>query len=787
MKISTNWLKDYVELPEDLNVLANQITNSGVNVENVETKKINNLVIGYVKECTKHPDSDHLNVCLVDIGTDIQIVCGASNVKKGIKVIVALVGAILPGNFEIKKTTIRGVESNGMICALYELGLESKETGYSKGIHVIEENLTIGSDANSYLGLDDTIYELDLNPNRNDCLSHIGFAYEAAASLKTKVTMPDISYNEIEEDITNHLALDVITDNVPVYLNKMVTDVVIKPSPEFIQKRLLAVGLKPINNVVDISNYIMLEYGQPLHFFDYDKLNGKIIVRDDIENELVTTLDEKEHILNQGDIVITSKNKIIAIAGVMGGENSSINNETKKIVIESAIFNPINIRKTAIKCNSRTDASLRLDKPINYDYTYNAIDRACQLLEKYADGKVLKGILKHDRYLLSERKVTVNQQEINSLLGLEISIEDIKSSLTNLGFEFNNEKDKFIIEVPRRRMDVELNKADIIEEIGRMYGYDNIVSTPSIAEIKKGNYIGNVAYRKLISKRLRSQGLNETRTYSLQSEKDSELFEYQFGEKISLLKPMSTDKAILRRSLISSLLKVIDYNNSHNVKDILIYEISNIYQNKDEEIMKLAVACKGDYINSNWKKNKIKVDFYLLKGFIENILDYLGLKNRYSFIKKDVFDIHPGVSAVVTLDREEIGFIGKVHPSKRSDDVFVFELNLTKVISKKVKPIKYKEPNKFPSIEKDIAFIVDKNQDSNQIYEIIKKTGGRILSKIEIFDIYQGSNLDSSKKSIAFNLVFEDENKTLTDEEVTIVFNKIINNVIKTGAILRDK
>ena len=419
MQISTNWIKDYVKLPDDLKNLADKVTKAGINIATVTSPHINHLVIGEVVSCEKHPDSDHLNVCQVNVGDKtLQIVCGAKNVRAGIKVIVALDGALLPGDNLIKKSTIRGVESNGMICALFELGVEEKtEENYNKGICELPSDVKVGSDASAYLGLDDTIYDLDLNPNRNDCLSHLGFAYEVGAVLGEKVKLPETKYTKTDLKPMDY-RLEVDTDNCKLYLNRIVKDVVIKESPDFIKNRLISAGMRPINNVVDISNYIMLEYGQPLHFFDKDKVGNKLLVRMAKENEKITTLDHKERTLNTADIVITDGDKPVCIAGVMGGLNSDVDNDTKNILIESAIFNPYNIRYTSINLDLRSEASLRLEKNLNPDYTYEAMDRACYLLEKYADGKVIDHLYEYNKLDNKVKEVKLNLNQVNALLGM---------------------------------------------------------------------------------------------------------------------------------------------------------------------------------------------------------------------------------------------------------------------------------------------------------------------------------------------------------------------------------
>lgn len=788
--ISLNWVKDYVDISnEDLHELAVKITKAGVNVERVFENKIDNLVIGEIVECKDHKNSDHLHVCMVDVGTKIvQIVCGAHNVRKGIKVIVALPGCILPGNNEIKSGVIRGEESNGMICALFELGLAEKtEENYAKGIAEIDTDLTPGTDANIYLGTDDTIYELDIHKHRNnDCYYHIGFAYEIASILNKKVTLPDVTFKEISDDVNNYITLRVETDKCPYYMAKMVKDVKIGESPDFIKKRLISAGMRPINNVVDISNYVMLEFGQPLHFFDKDKLGDTILVRDANQDEEIITLDNQKRILNKKDIIITDGKKPVCIAGIMGGLNTDVDDSTKNILIESAIFDAINIRYTSERLNLKSEASIRYGKGLNYEYTKLALDRACYLLTKYAGATILSGVVLHDKVDKTPKIVKFTTNEVNKLLGITLTNEDVQTELARLMFEYKLENDLFTVTIPNRRLDIDPNVSDIAEEIGRLYGYHNLVSTLPHVTTRRGQYIGDVKLRKEISKRLRTVGLNETKTYTLVSEEMAKRFKYEEKTQIKLPNPMSQDKSIIRTSILPSLISVYEYNKARNIKDILLYEIAKTYDNNYEEESKVAILIKGNYLTNDWQNTIVKCDFYTLKGIISNLLDYLGFKNRYTFEKTEVSDMHPGMTAKVILDKEQIGVIGRIHPFYKKDEIYLAELSMTKLYEKQVKPIKFKESSKYPEIIKDVAFIIPNEMECEVIKNQIKKSGGRLLDSIQVFDLYE--NIQPGMKSIAYKLIFKDATKTLTDEEVMSVFNRIIDEVTdKCHVKLRDK
>ena len=779
--INLEWVSDYIDI-SDLTPkeLAKMVTESDINVEKVITNHIDNLVIGEVVECVNHPDSDHLHICKVNIGSEIlQIVCGAPNVRVGLKAIVALVGAVLPGDFEIKKSKIRGVESNGMLCALYELGLEDKnDETYSKGIYEGASNLKVGEDALKALDLESTVLELDIHKHRNnDCYYHIGFAYIVSAILNRKVTLPDISFKEITDSVDKHFSLEVATNKCSYYLAKMVKNVTIKESPSFIKKRLIAAGMRPINNVVDISNYVMLEFGQPLHFFDYDKLGAKVLVRDAKEEEEITTLDNKMRNLTNNDIVITDTINPVCIAGVMGGIDTEVTDNTKTILIESAIFDPVSIRNTAARLNLRSEASIRYGKGLNYEYTEMAIKRACHLLEKYADAQILSGIVKYDNIDKEPKVVTFIASEVNNLLGIEISEADMEKEMDRLGFAYTLKNQIFTVTIPNRRLDIEPNVNDIAEEIVRLYGYHNLTATLPVVSIKKGEYKGDIKYRKFISKRLRMLGLTETKTYTLVSPSMAELFDYEQKEKVVLPNPMSVDKSVVRTTIIPSLINVYNYNKARKVEDIFLYEISKTYDKNYQEESKIAGLLKGNIVKSSWNGN-IKCDFYVAKGIVEDILNSLGFTNRYTFIPAKLPNLHPGVSASILLDGEMLGIIGRVHPNTLKDEVYIFELSLNKLM-RKVKPIKFKEPAKYPSIQKDVAFLIDRSINASEIEKMIKKSSSRLLKDISVFDVYLGDNIASDKKSIAFKLTYLDDAKTLTDEEVMNDFHQMIEKVTK--------
>ena len=789
MVLSRKFVSEYVDIPEEVDVktLADALTNVGNEYDSAE-KLINatNLVIGEIVECVDHPDSDHLHVCKVNVKDEVlQIVCGAPNARVGIKVIVAKDGAVLPGGV-IKRGSIRGVESNGMMCSIEELGLDHKFLTEEdiNGIKELDSDAVVGEDPIKYLNLDDEVIDFDLTANRGDLLSILGMAYEIGAIYDKEVKDIDLSHNETSDDINNSFNIDIKTDNCSLFLAKKALNVEIKESPSFIKSRLIASGIRPINNVVDISNYVMLETGQPLHFYDADRLGDTLVVRMAEENENLTTLDNQERTLSTDDIVIADKSKAIGLAGVMGGLSTEVENDTKNVVIESAIFNSVLVRRTSNKI-LRSEASNRFEKGLDPNRTYMAIERACHLLEKYANASIVGGTVVYDKSDKNEKEIEITVKNINDVLGTSLSSTEVMDIFRRLGFNSTCNDEKINVVVPTRRLDISI-KEDLIEEVGRIYGVNNIKGKLPVTAMKKGSY--DKTTREIRNKMV-SLGLNEVLSYNLVHESDAHKFTNDEFEEVKLLDPLTEERSTLRYSMIPSFMKIFEYNKKRNVKDISIFEIGKGFYKKETygEDNKLCCLMYGNYyfgINNNKR-----IDFYIIKGIVEEILDYLGYGNRYSFIVKDLpKELHPGASASISVNGENVGIIGKVHPSVTKDDVYVFEINLDKLLAKKVGKMKYREISKYPSITKDLAFIVDKAVTCESIMKTIKKNGGKLLKDIKVFDVYTGENVGENEKSLAFSLIFEDPNKTLSDEEVMVLFNQIIERVEKEhSAILRDK
>ncbi len=781
MKLSTSFVKDYVDINGvDVKTLAEDMTRVGNEYDSAENLiNATNLVVGEVIECEMHPDSDHLHVCKVNVGNEVlQIVCGAPNVRKGLKVIVALDGAVLPGDFKIKKAMKRGVESNGMLCSLLELGIEPKFLNEAEkaGIHELPADSKPGDDPIKALEMDDSVVDFELTTNRGDLLSILGMAYELGAIYDKPVKDVDLSHNESGEDLNKSFKLNINTENCSVFLAKKVENVVIKESPKFIQNRLIASGIRPINNVVDISNYVMLELGQPLHFYDADKLNNEIEVRMAQEGEKLTTLDNIQRTLTSDDIVISNGKKAIGLAGVMGGLDTEVTENTKNVIIEAAVFDSVKVRVTSNKI-LRSEASNRFEKGLDPNRTYMAAERAAKLLAEYAEGTVVTGTVKYDTTNVIPKTIEITFENITDVLGMKIPNEDILEVFRKLGFTYDVKGERVYVTVPTRRLDISI-KEDLIEEVGRIYGLDNIQGKLPTVPMKQGSL--DKTDREIRNKMI-SLGLNETLSYVLVRENEADGFTTDEFEKVKLLDPITEERSTLRYSVLASLLKIYEYNKARNVKDVSIFEIGKGFYKKEDygEDKKLAVLMSGKYYLGI--ENKKDVDFYVVKGVAEEILDYLGYSGRYSFVLpcKMPKEMHPGQTAAISVNNDIVGMVGKLHPSVEKEDVYVLEINLDKLLSKRIGKMRFKEISKYPEISKDLAIVVDKNISADEIAKLIKKAAGALLTKIEIFDVYEGGNISKNKRSIAYSLSFGTMDRTLTDDEINSLLSKIVNDLEK--------
>ncbi|NGC60813.1 phenylalanine--tRNA ligase subunit beta [Staphylococcus aureus] len=800
MLISNEWLKEYVTIDDSVSDLAERITRTGIEVDDLidYTKDIKNLVVGFVKSKEKHPDADKLNVCQVDIGEDepVQIVCGAPNVDAGQYVIVAKVGGRLPGGIKIKRAKLRGERSEGMICSLQEIGISSNyiPKSFESGIYVFSESQVPGTDALQALYLDDQVMEFDLTPNRADALSMIGTAYEVAALYNTKMTKPETTSNELELSANDELTVTIENeDKVPYYSARVVHDVTIEPSPIWMQARLIKAGIRPINNVVDISNYVLLEYGQPLHMFDQDAIaSQQIVVRQANEGEKMTTLDDTERELLTSDIVITNGQTPIALAGVMGGDFSEVKEQTSNIVIEGAIFDPVSIRHTSRRLNLRSESSSRFEKGIATEFVDEAVDRACYLLQTYANGKVLKDRVSSGELGAFITPIDITADKINRTIGFDLSQNDIVTIFNQLGFDTEINDDVITVLVPSRRKDITI-KEDLIEEVARIYGYDDIPSTlPVFDKVTSGQLTDRQYKTRMVKEVLEGAGLDQAITYSLVSKEDATAFSMQQRQTIDLLMPMSEAHASLRQSLLPHLIEAASYNVARKNKDVKLFEIGNVFFANGEgelpdQVEYLSGILTGDYVVNQWQGKKETVDFYLAKGVVDRVSEKLNLE--FSYRRADIDGLHPGRTAEILLENKVVGFIGELHPTLAADNdlkrTYVFELNFDALMAVSVGYINYQPIPRFPGMSRDIALEVDQNIPAADLLSTIHAHGGNILKDTLVFDVYQGEHLEKGKKSIAIRLNYLDTEETLTDERVSKVQAEIEAALIEQGAVIR--
>ena len=782
MKASKNWLCAYVDLKDisdedlfrEINAHVCEIESFGKMIN------ANNLTIGHVLECEAIPDT-HLHKCQVDLGTEVsQIVCGAPNVDKGVYAIVALPGAVLPGNFKIKASKIRGVESNGMLCSLQELGLEEKYVPerFKNGIFLFDEfPVKAGDDPLKTLCYDDTIIDLELTSNRSDLLSIEGIAYDLAATFDKKISLK--KFNLVESNDQNQVKVKIETDKCYKYNARYLSNIKIKESPLFIKARLIASGIRPINNVVDITNYVLMELGQPLHSFDADKLGNNIVVRLAKKNEKMVTLDDIERTLDENDIVITDGNTPHCLGGVMGGQISEVTDETKIIVLEAAYFDPLSVRKTSTRLNLKSESSTRFERKIDYKRVERALDYAAYLLCEYADATCYKGVASEVKVELPEEHIVITADKINSVLGTSLSDQYVNQIFDRLNYTYKKNGLEYDITIPSRRMDLEKSVQDIIEDVARMNGYDNIPTT--IAKTRDKGYLTYSQKRiRLVRQILSNMGLNETVNYSLIAKNELGLYIPEVKEPIEVLMPLTEERSVMRESVLNGLVDNIAYNKARKLENLSFFEISNVHT-KDEEVLHLGMVINGLYTSNLWRGEKQPASFFLLKGIFEALCNKLSFKVSYEPCK-DIASFHPGRCAAIIHKNKRIGVIGELHPrfakEKGVAGTIALEIDMTDLITEE-NALKYQSINKYPLVTRDLAIVVKRDVLADSVLNSIKKACKSNITSVELFDVYTGENVGADEKSLAFNITFEDRNKTLETTEVDQFVEAILKKLEK--------
>lgn len=797
MNLPMSWIKDYVDIDCDVNTFCDEMTLSGSKVESIENKgkDITKVVVAKVLEIEKHPDADKLVVVKADIGQNepIQIVTGATNLFVGAYVPAALDGATLAEGLKIKKSKLRGVESNGMFCSVEELGYTRSDypEAPENGIYIFDKEYPLGSCVKEILQIDEDVVEFEITSNRPDCFSIVGLAREAAATFRKPFNMPKIEVIEEEKSMDNMINIEIKNyDTCPRYTCRIIEDVKIEPSPQWLRHRLTSAGIRPINNIVDITNYVMLELGQPMHAYNYDKIEGKkLIVRNANKGEKLTTLDGIEREFDETVLIIQDENKVIDLAGIMGGENSMVTDDTKTILLESANFNGTHIRLTAKKLGLRTDASSKYEKGLDPNLSLLALDRACQLINMLKCGKVLKGHLDFYPQKRESWTVSYDSNRVNKLLGTSLSEKEIINILALVEVEADGK----VAKIPTFRPDLE-TEADIAEEVARFYGYNNIEATLSTGTPT----VGKKTYKQIIIDKITntmiSCGLSQALTYSFESPKVFDKLNIEkdstFRNTVNISNPLGEDFSIMRTSTLNGMLTSISTNYNRRNKEVHLFEIGKVYLPKELPLKELPV--EREVLTIAMYGN---VDFYDAKGAFENIFNGLGMINKVEYSPLETLSyMHPGRTAIITDEKNcEIGYVGEIHPQIASNyeietKVYFGVLYIDKLIELANFDISYKSLPKFPTMQRDIAMLVKDEINVKEIEKIIKSKGGKLLESVKLFDVYKGEQIEKGYKSVAYSILFRSNEKTLTDEEVNSPMKKILKELEeKLQAQLRDK
>lgn len=799
MKVSYQWLQEYLDLDVAPQDLAEKIARTSVDINDVYSLSdgLKKIVVGEVVKCENHPDSDHLHVCQVDVGEEepIQIVCGAPNVQEGKKVIVALHGARIADNQKIKRGKIRGVESNGMLCALQEIGFSDKiaPKDYEDGIYFLPDDAKNGDPVFKYLGMDDTIIDTDVTPNRGDMLSIYGNVNDIAAFYGLKPHFKEITIKEEGTEKTADLLQAEINDTkiAPTYKLRVIKGVKIAESPLWLQIRLWNSGIRPVNNVVDVANYVLLKYGQPLHSYDYDQLSGKNFgVRHANEGEKFITLDGDEQTLKANDIVVTVDDQPVALAGTMGGEGTAVSDDTTTVALEAAIFDPVMVRKQARRLDLHSESSMRFERGINPATVEIALNEAAEMIKELAGGTITAGIVTGSEALAVDTPIKLSLAKINHVLGTSLTMEQVTDIFDRLAFAYTvDDDDQLTVNAPARRWDISL-AADLYEEIARIYGYDNLPSTLPTMTRNRGGLTPRQRFIRASRHDLEGMGLTQAISYSLTTVEKAKQFQIKpLAEPMKLDFPMSSDHVATRMNIVSGLLNDIAYNVARNVDNVALYEEGRVFlpmgDERPVEQEHLAAAVTGQMVANSWNKKDQPADFFQLKGIVERYLKNMGIAGKITYVPtSDRQEMHPGRTADIMVDDQLVGFIGQVHPQTAKEykipETYVFELNLELLLAAPKIENEYTPISKYPSITRDIALLVDDDVENTTIVEAIKQKGGAYLKDIHLFDVYAGSHLPAGKKSLAYTLTYQDDKGTLTEDQVNTAFDKVT-------AYLQDK
>lgn len=792
MKVSVNWLRNYVDIEKiSIKELSDRLSLAGLEVEGSQTTaSVTNVVTAKVLTKEKHQGADKLNVCSVTDGADTyQVVCGAPNVEVGQTVAFARIGAKLPG-IEITQAKIRGVESFGMICSERELGSSADHSG----ILILPEGTELGLDINAFLGLGDTIFELNVTPNRPDWLSAVGVAREISAVFGRKLSLPERKLHEIDEKTEKHISVQVKdVAKCPIYTLRIIKNIKLGPSPFWMQARLKASGLRPINNVVDVTNYILMEFGQPLHAFDLRMVDTGIIVRNAFKDEKITALDGKEYSLDEDVLVIADHKKPLGIAGIMGGEHTSILPDTKDVLLECAYFTPINIRKTSKRLGLSSDSSYRYERGIDYGATVALCDYAAEMIAEICGGEVMQGHVGGSFAQIEQKTVVSDAKNINALLGTNISPKEMATYMNSLYIPTTVDGDKLSSRIPSFRGDI-TRWQDVSEEVARLYGYDKIETTVPVVKKDAELWSPLIKTTRMIRGRLESLGFNETVNFPFMAPEYLSIF-YKKDDFVKLLNPISADMAWLRPYVFPAVIKNLQTNKNQGETGIRLFELATAFSSRGErelanETQKLCLCSTGDFMDVTWIKLPETDTFYYMKGVIENIFGVMALKDEYSPLTDCLF-LHPGKAAKITVCGAEVGFLGALHPdiTEKLDikcKVYVAEVDFTKLSElSDAKKIHYEKFSRFPFAERDFAVVTDEALPIGDLLQAVRSSS-EIVSDALLFDVFTGASIGDGKKSLAFRVRFSHPEKTLSDEDINPIIEKILKSLEERfGAKLR--
>ncbi len=792
MKISENWLRTWVNPDISTDELIATLTMAGLEVDGVEVMgaELEGVLVGEIASCSRHPEADKLQVCSVNVGAaeNLQIICGAPNAREGIKVAVATIGCTLPGDFKIKKAKLRGVHSFGMLCSGKELEISDE----SDGIMELPAEASIGTQLVDFLGLKDNAIDIDLTPNRGDCLGVKGVASEVGVLTQTEVKQQAIT--PVKVTIEDKVAVKLSAPEAnPRFAARVIKDIDLSAkTPEWMKARLLASDIRSIDPVVDVTNYVMLELGHPMHAFDLENVKGSIEVRYAHKGEKLVLLDEQEIALKEDTLVVADDEKSLSIAGIMGGKFSGINEQTKDLLLEVAHWDPIKIAGKARSYGLHTDASHRFERGVDYNLCVDTLERASELLMEIVGGEAGPVVDQvSQEHLAKPISVNLRRARIERLLGIKMEDSQVEDILTRLGMTLTANEEGWLVDVPSRRFDIAI-EADLIEELVRIYGYNNVPSRKPFGEMSMVRQPENRLQKLRVGQALADRGYQEAITYSFIDKESQQLIDPDI-EPLPLLNPISSELGVMRSSLWPGLLKVVGYNQKRQHDQVRIFETGLKFVPSDDGLVQtpvIAGAISGRRINENWEANNQQVDFYDLKGDLDSVLQLTAADDQFTYVAAQREGLHPGQTAEISRNGHPCGFIGKVHPKTQKEfdldePVYVFELELKKVLARKLP--KFSPLSKFPVIRRDLAILVKESVTSSQIVDLIGQTAKNWLNSIVIFDIYRGKGIEPGYKSVAIGFTLQRSDRTFKDTEITKTLERIISALTeKLDAVLRD-